>query len=259
LVIAGVVVAAAFVLNKKENNAVIKSQGISDDALKQLANSDVTVGEPKQVLNVQSSAIFAGKVLIKDGLQVAGQLQVGSNVVLPNIAVSGTSILGTVQVNNSLSVAKDTALQGNATVKGNLSVAGTTTFSGNISAPQVTTNSLTINGTLNLTHHISFGGATPSHSRGTALGSGGTASVNGSDTAGSINVNTGGSPAAGCFISISFNQRFNGTPRVLVTPVGSAAGSLQYHVNRSSTGFSVCTANTPQSGASFGFDYFVID
>jgi hypothetical protein len=83
--------------------------------------------------------------------------------------------------------------------------------------------------------------------------------VSGSDTAGFININTGGAPSAGCFITVNFASRFNSTPRVLVTPVGSDSGALNYYVNRSSTSFSVCVATVPPAFASFGFDYFVLN
>jgi hypothetical protein len=84
-------------------------------------------------------------------------------------------------------------------------------------------------------------------------------SLSGSDTSGSITVNTGGSPPAGCFASVTFSQKFSSTPHVIITPVGSAAAGLQYYVNRSTTGFDICTANSAPSGQTFGFDYIALD
>jgi hypothetical protein len=91
------------------------------------------------------------------------------------------------------------------------------------------------------------------------LGAGGTVSVSGTDTAGTITINTGGSPAVGCFVTITFTQKFNATPHVVVTPVGSAGGGLNYYVNRSASDFSLCTTNPAPGGANFSFDYIALD
>ncbi|MEK7153729.1 MAG: hypothetical protein AAB834_07280, partial [Patescibacteria group bacterium] len=140
-----------------------------------------------------------------------------------------------------------------------MSVSGNSIFNGPLSAPQISTNSLQLNGDLVLTHHITAGGPIPAVSKGTALGSGGTVSVSGSDTSGSLTINTGGSPGAGCFATINFVRKFNGVPHVTVTPVSSGAAGLNYYVNRSTTEFSVCTTNPAPGGQTFGFDYIALD
>jgi cytoskeletal protein CcmA (bactofilin family) len=208
---------------------------------------------------VQSSAVFAGQVLIRENLQVAGNLQVGGTLALNNITVSGTGQFGQASVSRNLAVTGDTAIQGAETIGKSLQVSGNGTFSGPLSAPQITTSSLQLTGDLVLTHHIIVGGSTPGRSNGPALGGGGSSSVSGSDTAGSISINTGSSPAAGCFVTINFSSAFSSTPHVLVTPIGSAAAGLAYYVNRSTTSFSVCTGTAAPASSSFGFDYFVLD
>jgi len=259
MIVMGAVFAVAFLANHGTKGINVKTQSLSSDTLKQLANSDVTVGQPKQVLNVQSNAVFAGKVLIRDSLEVAGTIQIGGILNVPGINVSGNGVLDQVQINKTLTVGGDTGVQGQLAVQKSLAVTGTGTFGGPITAPQISVNTFLLNGDLNLTHHITAGGATPGRSNGSALGSSGSASISGSDTAGSININTGSGASAGCFISVTFAQKFNATPHVLVTPIGAAAGAIGYYVNRSTTGFSVCAADTPPSGASFGFDYFILD
>ena len=259
IVVALVAMTIAYLHSREAaSNHNIKSQDLSQSTLNQLANSDVTVGDAKQTLNVQSNAVFAGQVLIRSNLEVAGKLQIGNSLSLPGIAVSGTSLLDEVQVNKDLAVAGDTALQGQLTVQKSLNVTGNGTF-GSLSATQLTVNTLLLNGDLKLTHHISAGGVNPGRSNGGALGSGGTSSVSGSDTAGSITINTGGGPSAGCLVTVNFSSRFNSTPHVVITPVGSAAAGLNYYINRSTSNFSVCTTNAPPAGASFGFDYVAID
>jgi len=172
--------------------------------------------------------------------------------------VSGTSNLGTAQI-NTLQVAQNAAIQGNTTMR-DLSVSGTSTFSGPMTASQITVTRLILSGnaTLQVPNHISFTGPSPGRSiNNSVLGNGGTASINGSDTTGSVNINTGGSPAAGCFVQITFNQRFTNQPHVLITPVGAGAGQTQYYVTRTNTGFSICTNNAAPANSVFGYDYFV--
>jgi hypothetical protein len=259
VIIVATILIVAYEVNQKSDTEQLKTQGLSQKTLDQLANSDVTVGDNQTVLNVQSSAVFAGQVLVRKDLEVAGNLRIGGTVALNNITISGTSQLGQVNVNKDLAVAGNSAMQGNATVGKSLQVGGGGTFSGPLSAPQITTSTLQLNGDLVLTHHIITGGSQPGRNGGSALGGGGSVSLSGSDTAGSININTGGGPGAGCFVTVNFTGRYNSTPHVLVTPVGSAAGGLSYYVNRSTTNFSICVASPPPAGSSFGFDYFVID
>jgi cytoskeletal protein CcmA (bactofilin family) len=258
LVFAGVTI-MFYLKNKNDtDNAkeTIDSQSLSEEAAKQLSSSSVTVGSSKQILNVASNAIFGGSVLVRSDLEVAGDIKVGGNIELPNLSVTGATEFDQLQT-KTLSVTADATVQGTLTVRRGVSILGTSTF-GNISAAQVSTNALQLNGNLVLTKHLVAGGPIPGSSKGTALGSGGTVSVNGSDTAGSITVNTGSGPGAGCFINITFVNRYDNVPHVIVTPVGSGAAGLNYYINRSTTGFSVCTTNSAPSGQTFGFDYMIV-
>jgi cytoskeletal protein CcmA (bactofilin family) len=259
LLLALIIFVIAFLQGHQTKTNHFQTQTLTQKTLDQLANSDVTVGSNQSVLNVQSSAVFAGQVLVRQNLQVAGNLQIGGTTALNNLTVNGTSQFGQVNITKNLAVSGESAVQGGQTVTKSLQVNGGGSFGGPLSAPQITTSALQLNGELVLTHHITAGGATPGHSNGSALGSGGSASLSGSDTAGAISINTGGSPAAGCLITVNFSAHYNAMPHVLVTPVGSAAGGLSYYVNRSSTSFSLCDATAPPAGSSFGFDYFVID
>lgn len=259
LVVSGAVVLVTYLANKKAQQSTVTTQSLNSDTLKQLATTDVTVGQPKQVLNVQSNAVFAGKVLIRDSLEVAGPIQVGGSLTVPGITVSGNSIFEQLQVNKNLSVQGDTSVQGQLAVQKGMTVAGGATFGGPISAPAVTVNTLQLNGTLTITKHVAVGGATPGRDNGSALGSGGTTALSGSDTAGTVNINTGNGAGAGCFLTVNFSQKYNSTPRVLITPIGPSAAGLSYYVNRTTSNFSICTGNAPTSNASFGFDYWVIE
>ena len=254
LLITGVAVVAVAVLHGRNNKQNITSQQLSQNTLNQLANSDVNIGNANQILNVQSNAVFAGAVLARSNLQVAGKLQAGNG-----LSVSGNSIFDQLTATKSLSVGGDTILQGALTVQKSLTVAGDGSFQGTVSATQITAGTLQLNGDLTLTHHLIAGGPTPSRSNGDALGSGGSASVSGSDTAGSVAINTGTNPTAGCFITLTFTKTFASTPHVSITPIGSGAAGVNYYVNRTTKNLSICTASAPPATTSFGFDYLVAD
>lgn len=258
-----VAIAATVVLTikgKSANNGPsnVNEQNLSANALKQLASSGTTVGNPNQVLNVESSAVFDGTVLVRKNLEVAGSLQLSSNFSLPSINVTGQGTFGQVQA-QSLTISGAASIQGLLSAKNGIDVSGDGSFAGTVTATKLVTNSLQLNGNLVFTDHVTAGGLIPRLSQGNALGSGGTASVSGSDTAGSIAVNTGGNPSAGCFATLTFTQAFSATPHVVVTPINAGAGGLSFYVVRSTTTMSVCTTTPPPSGQSFGFDYVIFD
>ena len=259
IIAAAVTVITYFASKKAATTAIITSQTLDKKALDQLANSNATVGDPKQLLSVQSNAVFAGKVLVRDTLEVAGGIQVSGPVTLSGLTVTGRTNLDETQVSKNLSVAGDVAVQGGETIQKSLQVNGSGTFNGPLSAPQITVTSLQLNGDLILTHHITAGGPKPSRSSGTALGNGGTSSVNGSDSSGTVTVNIGTGAPAGCFATITFAQKYNNVPKVILTPVGADGGSINYYVTKTTTGFSICDSTPPPTGASFAFDYFVVD
>jgi hypothetical protein len=260
-----VVAAAITVVNylnstKPAPTVDIATQGLTEDALKQLNNTDATVGGASQTLTIQGNAVISGQTLMRGNLNVAGNFQSGGSIQGPKLTISGETSLGSTQI-NSLQVATNTAIQGTTTLR-DLSVAGTSSFSGNLTASQITTSRIVMSGNaiLQIPNHLSFTGPSPSRTiNAGVLGNGGSASVNGSDTNGTININTGANPSAGCFARINFQQAFTGAapPHVIVSPVGAAAGQLQYYVDRNNSGFSICTNNAAAAHQAFGFDYFV--
>lgn len=259
VVISGIIVAVTYLNNQKPQQLPdIASQTLSQDELKQLANNDATVGNTSQTLTIQGNTIIAGQTLMRGNLNVAGNIQAGGNLTAPNLTVSGTSNLGTAQI-NTLQVAQNAAIQGTTSMR-DLTVSGTSSFSGAMTASQITVTRLVLSGNavLQVPNHLSFTGATPGRTvNNTVLGNGGTASISGSDTSGTVAINTGNNPTPGCFTRINFAQAYTATPRVIVSPVGSAASQTQYYVDRNTTGFSVCTANAAPANQTFSFDYFV--
>lgn len=260
LIIAGAVTAVEYLNSKKTPPAPsIASQTLTTDQLKALANSDATVGATGQTLTIQGNTIVSGQELVRGDLNVAGQIKTGNGLDIPQLTVSGTSNLATTQI-NTLQVAQTTILQGAITAQNNLTVAGTASFSGPVQMGQLTATSIIISGTgvLQVPNHISFTGGPPNRSIvSSTLGGGGTASIHGSDNAGTININTGNNPAPGCFVKITFNRPYQSTPHVVVTPINAGTGALQWYVTRTATGFSVCTLNAAPAGQEMAFDYFI--
>lgn len=244
---------------KASQQAAIQTQGLTTDALSKLASSDVSVGNSGQTLTIQGNAIITGQTLVRSDLNVAGTLRVGGDLQVSTLTVSTKANLSDTQI-NSLQVAQNTIAQGSVTIQQGLNVAGASSFSGAVTVGLLNVSKIVMtgNGVLQIPNHITFTGASPLRSIGTtALGSGGTASVNGSDTTGTININTGGGTLPGCFITLTFAKPFSSTPHVLISPVGSAAGSTKWYVNRSTINFSVCTLTAAPAGQSFAFDYFI--
>jgi cytoskeletal protein CcmA (bactofilin family) len=231
---------------------------LTKEALEKLKDSEAKVGDPKQTLSIESNTIFSGKVLVKDSLDIAGSLKIGGTVNINGLTVSGTSLFDQIQA-NTLSIAKETTLQGNVKIQKDLTVSGGANFGGTVSVPTLSAQTLNLINDLTFNKHIDAGGSTPTFSSGNALGGGGTTSVSGTDTAGTVTVNIGGSPpTAGCFITVTFAKAFVATPHVVITPVGASAAGLNYYITRSSTNFSICYLSSTPSG-SFSFDYIVID
>lgn len=250
---------ASYLKQRQADSApTTQTQELDAESLKKLKNSDTAVGDPKQTLTVQSNAIFSGKVLVRDDLDIAGTLKVGGTLNLTGLIVSGTTSLDQIQ-GNKLSVAGDANIQGQLTVQEGLTISGGASFGGTLSAPILSVESLQLSGDLTLNRHIDAGGATPTSTNAGALGSGGTSSVSGTDTAGTITINTGGSPLPGCFVTLTFSSSFNAQPHIVVTPIGGSAASLNYYINRTPNGFALCTANSAPASANFAFDYIVID
>lgn len=247
-------------LNSKKvpKTAATASQPLTQDALKQLANSSATVGNATQTLTVQGNTILAGQVLAQRDLSVAGNLRLGGNIDTSALTVSGKTNLADAQI-NSLQVASTTALTG-ATTTGALTVAGVASFSAPVTASQITVTSLILSGNalLQIPNHLAFTGPPPGRSISAGvLGAGGSASINGSDTSGTVNINSGNNPTVGCFVDITFNQAFKTVPRIIVSPFGAAAGVTEFYVKKSLTGFSICGNAAAPANQVFGFDYFI--
>lgn len=242
-----------------EDGIKITGQELSDEAFEQLTQNESNVGDVNQTLTVEANAIFNGKVLVKDNLDVAGSINVGGPLTLPGITVAGTSAFEDVEVGNNLSILGNASVQGTLTVNSNASVSGDLSVGGEISASIVTADQIDFAGDLQLSRHINSSGPTPDISRGGAVGAGGTVSISGTDVSGTVTVNTGGGPSTGILATVGFNIAYTGTPRVIISPASSGAASLDYYVTRTVSGFVINTVSAPSSSSTYVFDYFVIE
>jgi cytoskeletal protein CcmA (bactofilin family) len=255
VVAGGAVVYVSIKTSKKETNTTTISN-LTDQQLASLKGSTTLVGDAKQTIDIQSNSIFEGQVLLRSDLNAAGSIKAGGSLSVTSISVGDSGTIGQLGINDGLKVGGDTTLQGELTVQKNLSVTGTASF-GNLSVSGLSVTTLQLRGDLNLKRHIVTRGGNPSRNNGTALGGGGTASVGGSDTAGTITISTGNNPPAGCFITVNFVQAYSSTPHVIISPSNSSSAALHYYTNRSSTNFSVCTTNAPSAGTTYIFDYVI--
>ena len=157
------VLAAGFVfigMQKNKKAAVettIDTQSLSADELRKLSESEQKIGDPKSVLTIESNAIFSGKVLVRDSLDVAGTIKVGGALSLPGISVSGASTFDQVTANN-LNITGNTAIQGQLNIQKGLTSSGGATFGGPISAPSISVQSIQLTGDLTISRHIDAGG-----------------------------------------------------------------------------------------------------
>ncbi len=234
------------------------TQSLSAQQLAALAANTTNVGTSSQTLNIQSNTIFDNQVLLRQDLQVAGSIKVGGSLTLPSITVGGTSTLSRLAVSSTLSVAGNTTVQGQLTVEKSLNVAGAATFT-NLSASRLNVSNLQLAGDLTISRHLLPSGGNPGKSNGGSLGSGGTASVNGGDSAGTVTINTGGSPSSGCFINVTFAHKFSATPHIVISPANRSGAGLSYYTTRTTSGFSICSANTPSSSTTYIYDYVAFD
>jgi len=244
---------------QKSSTKTTKATSLTGSQLAQIQGNTTLVGDPKQTLDIQGNAIFEGQGLFRGDLSAAQALKVGGAISGASINIGGTANFSQLQISKTLSVSGDLTVSGGLNVAKNLSVAGTGSFTGALSASSLTVSTITINSDITVSHHILTNGSIPGVSAGTAVGTGGTVSINGSDTAGTINVNVGSSPPAGNLANVSFAGKFARIPHVVVTPIGSSAAGLQFYVTRTASGFTLATASPPAAGSSFSFDYIVIE
>lgn len=277
VVIAGAITAIMYFMNKRESNIKLETTEITEETLEQLKTSDAIVGDPQQILTIESNAVITGKVVMRDTLDIAGALTIGGELSLPSIRAAGEGNFGSIATNDlqaagnlavgglldvaeGVSIGENLSVAGDINGGGRLDIGGQATIGGNlnvngvISAKGINFDTITIT-------RINITGNNPSVSVGGAAGGGGTASVNGTDTAATVTINTGGGTSTGILATINFTGAFSSNnPHPVITPNGSGCANIGYYVtNISATKFSIATATAPPAGTTCRFNYIVIN
>jgi hypothetical protein len=89
-----------------------------------------------------------------------------------------------------------------------------------------------------------------------AAGKGATASVNGNDAIGQVNITTGASPGTGSLVHVTFRNPYKVQPFVFVTPEDQPPPASWY-VTIDWNGFDIWVSTPPEAHANYPFDYFV--
>jgi len=87
-------------------------------------------------------------------------------------------------------------------------------------------------------------------------GEGATASVNGNDAIGQVNIETGTKPAAGSLAHITFSAPYATQPFVQVTPLDQPPPP-DWYVQIDTEGFTIAVGTAPAPDTNYPFSYFV--
>jgi hypothetical protein len=234
---------------------------LTPDEINKLGQIGQGLGNSGQVLNIGADSLFRGKVDIASDLSVGGHFNANGPVTLSQLNISGTTALTGLNVGSNLNVQGTAVFQNGVNVSGLLNDNGNLSVSGSLSASSVnasaiSVHNLTISGPLQIGHVISQG-PNPIIVAGTAVGGGGTVSISGNDTAGTVNINTGNSPPAGVLATITFRAPYTATVHVLLSPLSGAGAAVPAYVTRTSGGFQIHTDSPPPGGSVLSYDYFV--
>ncbi len=143
---------------------------------------------------------------------------------------------------SGLTTLEDLKVTGTATV-GTLVVTGNATFKGNI----------IIEG------HIITSGTTPAGNVLGAAGVGGSVSIEGNDTAGTITVTTGSAPSAGELANAVFSKTFGKKPNINLTPVSEAAAAADYYYTSTPQDFKLKFSSLPLPNTVYVYSYFTVE
>lgn len=230
------------VLNKPDKptptTVVINTQSLDNGTLNQVTPKNDS--QTKQQLTISPDTIFKNSVTVQGSAEIVKNLTVGGKV----------SIQSTADVKDSLTVGKS------------LSVGSNLTVNGLITAASLSVGSLTIS-SINLSSNLVFGGhIVPFGSEPTVRPSvsaaGGTVTISGNDTSGTVTINTGnGNITPGELVIITFRTPFSATPKVQLTPLNSGASGLRFFATHTASFFTVNTSTAPVANTTYIFDYLV--
>ena len=235
-------------------------QTLSQDDINKLSEVGANLGATGQTLNIGANALFRGKADITGDLNIGGKLNANGPVTLSQLNISGNTAASGLNVGSNLLVSGTTTLQNTLTVaslatfNGGINANGNSSFNA-LNANTLSVRTINISGALAISHIVTQG-STPGFVSGNALGGGGTASMSGNDTSGTIDFNIGSSPPAGILGTITFKAAYGATPHIILSPLTGAAATTPAYVTRTLTGFVVRTDSPPTAGT-LAYDYIV--
>jgi hypothetical protein len=147
-----------------------------------------------------------------------------------------------------------------------LTVGGDAHFQGNVFFYKLVTftEKTLFNNDVTFAGHIATDGAVPTTTLQPAAGDStgvtlsASASVDGNDNSGQINVTTGDNATSGKLITVSFNRSFAKAPRIVLTATNDQAAAVKYYVQTTATGFTIYVIDQLSSGANLQFNYLVV-
>lgn len=270
LAVIGIILGGYLFLTKKKPVPPPKITTLDQSEITKLGGflTGNALGSSNQILTVTSSSLFKGRLAVDNDIKVTGNGEFGGNISTSSLTVTKTSTLSNTTINGPLIVTGPTTLQspavlaGGATIGNNLAVAGNGTFGGALSAGSFNAKTLNVNGDLNLSGHLVITGSLPTVIPEVGAGSGGKTSVEGTDSGGTIQINTGTVPSftngQNTLVSLKFKNAYAKTPHVLLTAVGLTTGSIGYYVTQTPQGFTISVITTAKSGDNYAFNYWVI-
>lgn len=216
----------------QDTTVTINTQSLDNGTLNQLTAD--AGGTSKPQLTISPDTLFQNNVTVNKNLTVNGEANLQSAV----------------NIDQGLTVGGNVGIGGNLSVTGQISA-------GILNVGTVTMDSLKLSGNLDFNGHLTPTGAVPAIRPSVAI-SGGSATIVGSDTAGTVTLVIGTNPAVtGEMAVITFRSAFTGTPKVQLTPTSNAAAKLDYFVTKSAGYFTIEASSIPVAGGTYSFDYFV--
>jgi hypothetical protein len=98
----------------------------------------------------------------------------------------------------------------------------------------------------------------PTIAAGAGAGTSPTVTISGDDTAGTITITVGTSPAAGILATVTFSGVFGNNPHVILTPGDATSAVKQLYATRSTSAFSVRCVGTPTAADAYIIYYQVV-
>jgi len=199
-------------------------------------------------INTATAADYARRI----GIAWESSIDPGVKLVLAAVGTSTSANLNNIQPSATF---VDLNVSGLTTIN-NLEVNGSANIHG-----QLNVESIVINQTLTVKGHIITDGTPPTiQVDETTAGSGATATIDGTDTAGSIVLVTGASGLnAGNLMNVMFNSPYSKVPRIVISGQNENTTGIQiYPYDKTQNNFRIRTPNVLTPSSEYRVDYLIV-